>query len=264
VRRTFDHGPPRTRDLTREPFGDRVKVLDVFAAVEDERGQSKLAKPLRDVGNEQILLDIEARKLQLERAALHRGDLCAECRVDRVWGSAGAVDPEADVEIDDSLDISALDRILLSGAVAAHFLRPLVARQAGIDEHQRPHTLRLGAGDLQRDPTTERTPHERHITKTLFVKQRNQITRMREPDRTKRRATETAHVVPQRAKRPRKRTPLRLPHPTVADTSMHEHNRPTTAESLPMQPHTRSLASRWPPTAVATDRASANSEGRLR
>ena len=88
------------RDLGREPFRQRMHVLDVLLSYEDECRRLHLAQTLSDVRHERVLIEaVPIGRLQLERVPLHLGNRGPHMGIDLRRCPTRPVHPHAQVDL---------------------------------------------------------------------------------------------------------------------------------------------------------------------
>ena len=88
----------RARNVTGEPLGDRVDVVDVLVAGDDECRDGDVAEPLRGRGIEPRRTQVVVTLRLLEGMTLHLDGQLANRRIDLVQGAARARDPEVEIQ----------------------------------------------------------------------------------------------------------------------------------------------------------------------
>ena len=117
--RTGDVCALRARNVTGEPLGNHVDVLDVLVAGDDECRNGDIAEPLggREVEprHPQVIMTLRL----LEGLTLHLDSELANRWVDLFQGAAGTRDPEVDVQRHGMFEVAALESGFLFRAVKA-------------------------------------------------------------------------------------------------------------------------------------------------
>src|SRR5580765_8693103 len=214
----------RARNVTGEPLGDHVDVLDVLVAGDDQCRDNDVAEPLRGRGIEPIRPQVVMTLRLLEGMTLHLDGELANRWIDLVQGAAGTRDPEVDVQGYGTFDVAALESGFLFRAVGLNLFRPLVVVDAGADEDERRHAFGRIERKLERGPATKRGAHDRRPCDACTIERFSDGSPVRDRIRLDLRVSESRQVDADDRVRLRKGVKLRLPHPRVRDACVYEHD----------------------------------------
>ena len=155
-----------SRDLARQPLGDRVHVRLVLVADQDQRRHLHVAEPPRQILDEQLLLVLGHVTLELVGLQLHLGDARTHRGIDVLGLAPRPVDPRLQAHLDRRVEVACLERGLLLRPLRPQLLRPFVSGHARRDQDERGDELGPCERDLERDPASERHADQRRLARS--------------------------------------------------------------------------------------------------
>jgi hypothetical protein len=238
VRSARDRRHARHGNLGCEPPRERLHVVDVRLAPEDERRCVHLAPARSDVRHEHVLLElVPVGRLHFERAPLHLGHSRPHHGIDVLRGAPRAVHPLAQIVLGRCLQVATRDSFVLRGAISPHVLGPVHPRQSRIHEHQLRNEVGTANGHLERHAAAKRCSDQAGARRAEPIEQLDDVLRIGDAQTIERRAPEPGEVAAKQAVVARERRPLRLPHPAVGDSRVQEDDRGAVALRLMREVH---------------------------